>query len=219
MNGPLFTLLNGISSGNVGQVISSLILIGVILLICFPLHELGHAVVATYLGDDTPRLMGRLTLNPFAHLSLLGSALFVLFGFGWATTPVNYSRMRGSYGNNRALVSVAGPLVNLSLAVLSAGVFRLVDSSLSDGTSLMSEVVYLFLVQMVRINLLLMVFNLLPLPGLDGWGIIRGLIPEQIAQTVERFQQIAWIIIIATPIAGTLISGPVNQLFRVLTGL
>ena len=219
MNGPLFTLLNAISAGDAGQIIASVMLIAVILLICFPLHELGHAVVATYLGDDTPRLMGRLTLNPFAHLSLLGSALFMLFGFGWATTPVNYSRMRGSYNNNRALVSIAGPTVNLALAVLSAGVFRLERPNLTDDTSLMSVALFTFLIDMVRINLLLMVFNLLPLPGLDGWGVIRGLLPENIAQTVERFQQIAWILIIATPFAGTIINGPVSQLFRALTGL
>ncbi|MGH2524096.1 MAG: site-2 protease family protein, partial [Anaerolineales bacterium] len=95
------------------------------LIIAFTFHELAHAVTADQLGDDTPRLMGRLTLNPLAHLDPLGSLLLVVAGFGWAKpVPVNPYRLRPGPQMGMAIVAAAGPFANLLMAILAAIPFR-----------------------------------------------------------------------------------------------
>jgi Zn-dependent protease len=161
-----------------------------ILLIVFPAHELAHAVAATRFGDPTPRAKGRLTLNPIKHLDLMGSAMFVLAGIGWASTPINPAY----FGENRrlklGLVSLSGPLTNLVLTVLGAAVFRIFNlSALRQSTiSFLPSPAYFFTL-FIFLNLLLFFFNLIPVAPLDGAQVLGAVIPARIASAYESFQR------------------------------
>jgi Zn-dependent protease len=144
-----------------------LITFAIILLTAFPVHEFAHAWTANYFGDDTPRLNGRLTLNPLAHLDPLGSLMMVLAGFGWAKpVPVNPYALQRRSPAATMWVSLAGPMSNFLMAILAAIPFRLGLVAVEDifkptGTILPSLPWFLYL--FIYINLWLMLFNLLPL--------------------------------------------------------
>jgi Zn-dependent protease len=161
-----------------------------ILLIVFPAHELAHAVIATRMGDPTPRAHGRLTLNPIKHLDLWGSLMFLVAGIGWASTPVNPAY----FGENRrlkfGLVSLSGPLTNLGLALLGAAVFWMLDLSAlrQSPVSFLPSPAYFFTL-FIFLNLLLFFFNLIPIAPLDGAQVLGAVIPERIAGAYESFQR------------------------------
>jgi Zn-dependent protease len=136
------------------------------------IHEFSHAFVATRFGDNLPRRLGRLTLNPLAHLDLMGSLLFLIAGFGWGKpVPINPGAMRNpSLG--WALSSIAGPVSNLLTAAAVVTFFALVGGVSDQGITAFAS-------QLIRVSVLLAVFNLIPLPPLDGFGFIFGLSPRQ----------------------------------------
>ena len=145
----------------------------VILLIAFPIHELAHAIAADYFGDDTPRLHGRLTLNPLAHLDLFGSLTLILAGFGWAKpVPVNEYALERRSRYAPALVALAGPASNLLLGLLAGGLLAtgLIQppTELSRYLPSFYEVLFYFSL----INFVLFFFNLIPLFPLDGEKIL-----------------------------------------------
>lgn len=211
--------------GGSPPVIISLILTAVIAL---PFHELAHAWSATQLGDDTPRQSGRLTLNPLKHLDPLGFVLLVAAGFGWAKpVPINpYSLQRRSPAGV-VLVSAAGPLSNLLLAGLAAIAFRidLLNPSFTSGNFLptLSQFVFIF----IDINLVLLVFNLLPIAPLDGEKVLTYLLPSSGQATMARIRPYGPMILMLLiflsyfgsfdPL-GVLIGAPVNGLLRLLIG-
>ncbi len=166
-----------------------LIAMGILFLTSMPVHEWAHAWVAYRLGDDTAALQGRLTLNPLAHLDPLGVITLVLFGYGWGKpVPVNPYRLRGSMRGSRALVSIAGPFSNLVLAMLAAIPFRLGWLNVyAGGVSPISltDILRTF----ILINLSLMVFNLIPIPPLDGSRILAWLLPRQWASLMDQFER------------------------------
>ncbi len=158
------------------------------ILIALSLHEFGHAAMATKMGDPTPRLQGRLTLNPMAHLDPLGTIFIIMtliggFGFGWGkpvqTNPAYYSNYRAG----RILVAVAGPAMNLCLAMLAIGVAYL----LFLGGVLLSSYAQTFLIAFIFINIALMIFNLLPIPPLDGGHVLEMMLPWQQQRAFQRF--------------------------------
>jgi Zn-dependent protease len=145
-------------------------------------HEFMHAYAATRLGDDTARLLGRLSLNPMAHLDPFGTLLIVLAGFGYGKpVPFNESRLRSALGVTG--VALAGPFANLVLAFVCALPLRFADVDLLGGTY--TEI----LRQIVLWNCVLAVFNLLPIPPLDGSNVVYGLLPPEQKYTWRRFQQ------------------------------
>jgi Zn-dependent protease len=151
------------------------------LAISLTFHEFAHAWSATELGDDTPRLNGRLSLNPLAHLDPIGSILLVVAGFGWAKpVPVNpYNFRNPKLGI--ALVSAAGPFANFILALVAAIPFRigLINLLYSHaGSQGLADAVATILYTFVVLNLNLMLFNLIPIGPLDGAKILRGLAPR-----------------------------------------
>ncbi len=161
-----------------------------ILLIVFPAHELAHALAATRMGDSTPRDRGRLTLNPFKHLDLVGSILFVFVGVGWASTPINPE----NFGENRrakmGLVSLVGPLTNLVLAVLGTlpfYFFHWIPTTVS-ANQYYPDLPYFFSL-FVFLNLLLAVFNLIPIAPLDGAPVLGALLRGSVAEAYETFQK------------------------------
>ena len=209
------------------QIIIALIAVGVIILVAFPVHEFSHAWMAYRLGDSTARYQGRLTLDPRAHFDPIGgivlivSAIFFRFPIGWARpTPVNpYNLQLGRRGD--VLVSVAGPLSNLVLAAAVAIPVRLMwgDSALM-GTildSLPLALIYNVAVFFVFINVVLFIFNLLPIPPLDGGRALMGLVDARLAYSLRQVEPygllllVGVILILGGPLFG-LIAAVLNVL-------
>ena len=165
-----------------------LITLAILFLTSMPIHEWAHARAAYQLGDDTAALRGRLTINPLAHLDPIGTLSLVLFGFGWGKpVPVNPYRLRGDRRASWALVSAAGPFSNLILAMLAAIPFRLGWLSLyaSDASIISLRGI---LLNFILINLSLMLFNLIPIPPLDGSRVLAWLLPAKWASALEQVE-------------------------------
>jgi Zn-dependent protease len=137
------------------------------------IHEFSHALAATWQGDPTARYQGRLSLNPLAHLDLLGSIMLLLAGFGWGKpVPVNPYNMRWQRWGEAA-VSIAGPISNFISVVLFILIFKLTGPYL-----LPTNLLYIFLISLILTNLILGIFNLIPLPPLDGSKILFAALPS-----------------------------------------
>jgi Zn-dependent protease len=174
-----------------------------VLILSLSVHEAAHAGAADRLGDPTARLLGRLTLNPLSHIDWIGTVLFPLVAlftglplFGWAKpVPVSWANLR-SPRRDFALVAVAGPISNILLAVVaSAAVALLVPLSAMapDGTFAWPGQV---LLRMVVINVLLAVFNMIPIPPLDGGNVLAGLVPESMARGLDWIRPHGFMILI-----------------------
>ena len=205
---------------------SNIIAFFVTAVLAFAYHEFAHAIVADRLGDPTPRSFGRITLNPIPHLDIFGIIMLMLAGFGWATTPVNPNRLRGNPRTSMAIVAIAGPAANLIMATLYALPIRLgVVEPAPPGEILPS--LFQLLVMGVQINLLLFAFNLLPIPPLDGFTILLGLLPAELAYQLEPLRRygvmILLVVIFLMPLIGInvfgAVVGPVRSLLiPILTG-
>ena len=153
-----------------------------------PVHEWAHAWVAYELGDDTAARRGRLTLNPLAHIDPIGSLMLLIAGFGWGKpVPINPYRLRGNLRVSRALVSVAGPFSNFVLAMLAAIPFRMgwLDGDITTASFIFADI----LLDFIWINLILAVFNLLPIPPLDGSRVLAALVPSRWARVLEQIER------------------------------
>lgn len=154
------------------------------LLFALTVHEWAHSVTADRLGDPTGRMLGRSTLNPFAHLDPIGTFMLFFVGFGWGKpVPVdtrNFRRPR----TDMAIVAFAGPLSNIFTALLFTAVFRLIEASSFDVPTATYMVFY-----GVRISLVLTFFNLFPLPPLDGSRVLTGLLPSKMAIQFQRMER------------------------------
>lgn len=201
----------------------------IVLLVAFPIHEFAHALTATWFGDDTPERNGRLTLNPLAHLDVMGSLLLLVAGFGWAKpVPINPYVLQRRAPSAVMWVSLAGPFSNLLLAILAAIPFKLGLVSAGVGLMPASGLFPSFdkvLVTFVYINLALLFFNLIPLDPLDGAKILEFLLPGELARGYERIRPYSPIILLVLVIGGSLmgfnllgkiIGPPINFLFQLL---
>jgi len=200
-----------------GLTLPSLITRIVTLVIAFTVHEFAHAWSADQLGDDTPRLNGRLTLNPLAHLDPLGSLMLVVSGFGWAKpVPINPYALRRRTPAGTMLVSIAGPFSNLLMAILAALPFRAgwLDLLATGGRILPSASD--FLVQFIFINLILFFFNLIPLSPLDGEKVAEYLLPPRGQDILYRLRPYGPFILIGLLFLGTL--GGLNVLGTLVAG-
>jgi Zn-dependent protease len=176
------------------------IAIAILLLVAFPVHEFSHAWAANRQGDATARLFGRMTLNPVVHFDPLGgamTAISVLVGgilIGWAKpTPVNTANLRDRR-NGEVIVALAGPASNLVMAVIGAVVFRV----LMAMPAVLPDPVYITVYYFVVFNVMLAIFNLLPVPPLDGSAILfRFLSPRQIWQIRPILAQYGLFILLA----------------------
>ena len=169
-----------------------------VLLVAFTLHELAHAVTADYLGDPTPRRMGRISLNPLVHLDLMGTIMLLISGFGWAKpVMVNPYNMRGDPRRSMAIVAVAGPLTNILLAVIFAMPFRFGLVDIETTTSGVIPSLGFVLFQFVWINLILAFFNIIPIPPLDGSRILFAILPAEMAYQLRPLEQYGFLILFA----------------------
>ena len=178
------------------------------MLICITFHEFSHAYVATSLGDHTAREQGRLSLNPVRHLDPIGTALIVFAGFGWGKpVPVNPFLLRIRPRHGMALVSLAGPVANILAAIVFALPLRLgIVESGSMGLSVLggtgSVLLGYALVSLVYWNLLLAVFNLLPIAPLDGFKVVLGLLPREASNVFAKLEPYGPAILIAIILLG-----------------
>ena len=200
-----------------------------ILLIAFPIHELAHAITADRLGDSTPRYYGRITLNPLAQLNFLGSFLMILVGLGWAYVPINPSYLRPNPRTGHMIVALVGPISNLILAGLCAILWYILFPALQTfNNPSLANSVFLILFQFTWINLALFFFNLVPIAPLDGFFVLKGLLPYELAYQLEALQRFGFLIFLAVffiapflgvPILDWLIFGPAGAIARLLFGL
>ena len=161
-----------------------IIALAVAFVIAVTFHEFMHAFVADRLGDATGRLLGRMTLNPVAHLDAMGTLFLILFRFGWGKpVPVNYSRLQGGRQGGMA-VAFAGPATNFVIAAIFALPFR------TGNANLLGPDYALILGYIVYFNVLLGIFNLIPIPPLDGSKVLYGLVPPRLAWSWPQFETI-----------------------------
>ena len=205
------------------------------LIIGFTVHEFSHAFTAHIQGDQTARRMGRLTFNPVKHIDLLGFLLLLVVGFGWAK-PVQvdpYNLRGGRLG--MSLVAFAGPFSNFVLAFALGLVFRFDLLPIVTDTRFISgidEILGFAAFLAIFFNLILGIFNLIPLPPLDGSKVLGGLLPRALYEPYLRFEQYGWIPLIALigvnlflsyafniNILGRILLPPALYVFRLATGL
>lgn len=194
------------------------------LLLALTLHEFAHGWVAWRLGDPTAKNMGRLTLNPISHLDPVGTIAFIILRFGWAKpVPVNPSYFKNPL-KDMLWVAAAGPATNMLLAVVSALLYKTLIQVISgmQATELLLAIippVLGMLYASVWINLVLCVFNLLPVPPLDGSRILTGILPPAMARSylrVERYGFIVLLVLMLTGVIGGIISPFINSMSTML---
>ncbi len=182
-----------------------------------PIHEYAHALIATKLGDETPRLSGRLTLNPMAHISPMGAIMIFLFGFGYAkpvsVNPRNFKDPK----KGMALTAIAGPVSNLIMGFIFIAIAT-VYLNLFYASSVIAQAIYYFLFFAGSINVNLAVFNLLPIPPLDGSRILQLLIPAKYYYKFLQYERYI-VIVVFVLIATGVLSGPLSAISSFIINL
>ena len=215
------------------QLLPVAIVVAIMLLVGFPVHEFSHALAAYRLGDATAKLQGRLTLNPIVHFDPLGGMLLLLtflgsgggLGFGWAKpTPVNPRNLQGG-PQGEAIVAIAGPISNLILAIVGALPLRYLIANPALAAQ-MPPLVIQVLGTFVLINLVLMLFNLVPIPPLDGSKVLFAFLPPQTAwrwrPVLEQYGLILLLLVFFLPpgdsIGGRILVPVLDALTQILVG-
>lgn len=190
------------------------------LLVAITIHEFSHAWVTDYLGDPTPRLQGRLKLNPLVHIDNIGMLFLLFFGFGWGKPVEFYPPNLKDPRRDAAWISIAGPSSNFILAIVLALLLKLFIFLQLNFLIIIGSIIF---VPMIRMNIVLGIFNLLPIHPMDGFKIIEGILPEEKAHEWKQLQRFGMIflLLLIFPIAGSsMLSGflipAVNFLFNLL---
>lgn len=182
------------------------------ILFAITIHEYAHALAAYKLGDPTAKFSGRLSLNPVAHLDLWGTIMLLLVGFGWGKpVPVNHNNLSGKW--DEVKISLAGPATNLLAAIILGLIARFLPSY---------NFLFDFLIITMQINIVLMAFNLLPIPPLDGASLLKAILPTDSYYTIKQMSGIIFfafiIFMFSTPIISNYIYLVLNWLTRLIVG-
>ena len=185
--------------------LANLIPVLLLLILSLSVHEAAHAWTADRLGDPTARALGRVTLNPLAHIDWIGTVLFPIIAFttgapliGWAKpVPVNFHNLRAPR-RDFAIIAAAGPASNLAQAVLGAAVLAMAFDSMS------MDLVPVVLRSFVSLNVALAVFNMIPVPPLDGGNVLSGILPEQFARLIDQLRPWGFLVLYALLFTGVL---------------
>ncbi len=178
--------------------------------VCLSMHEFAHAWAATALGDPTPKEMGRLSLNPIKHIDPIGTIFFFIVGFGWGNPVVFNPQNFKNEKLDAVLVALAGPLANLIIAIVLGLIFRMlpVGSPFAE-----------FLLLVIAINIIWMVFNLIPIPPLDGSHILNLFLPPNVYYTLQQIGlPILLILLLFSPYIRNIISAVLGFFLKMLTG-
>ena len=212
------SLLGYIFSGNVQMVLLLVLSRAFVVFVCMPVHELAHGWAAYKLGDNTAKSQGRLTFNPFAHLNPIGTIMIFLFGIGYANpvpiNPRNFKNVKGGM----ALTALAGPSANLLMGFVSVWGYY-IFARIGTGNSFLQAVAMFFLYA-AQINVMLAVFNLLPIPPLDGSKIIAAVLPDKAYykyMMYERYIMIALMLLLFIGVLDTPISFLTSVLMRFIS--
>ena len=205
-------------------IIDTLITVPMVL-IALMFHELAHGFVSIKLGDPTPRMQGRMTLNPLAHLDLVGTILMIFTGFGWAKPVQINPRYYKDPKKGMAITALAGPLMNFMLAILAMllyGIYFIIVNKTGLMAGAMYSVGYLVM-RFVTLNLCFMVFNFIPIPPLDGSRVLGIFLSNRAYFKVQEYERYSFLILILLSATGTfnrLIGTGVSVIFNVmLSGL
>lgn len=183
-----------------------------------PIHEYAHALIATKLGDSTPKYNGRLTLNPMAHISPMGAIMIFLCGFGYAK-PVNVNpRNFKDPKKGMAFTAIAGPISNLIMGFIAIFISTIFARFYYNNSSTLFLAIYYFLYFAGVVNVNLAVFNLLPIPPLDGSRILQLLIPAKYYFKFMQYERYVVLIVFVLILSGVL-SGPLSYISGLIIGL
>jgi Zn-dependent protease len=190
------------------------------LLLALTAHEYAHAWTANKLGDPTARAQGRLTLNPLAHLDPVGTLALLFFRFGWAK-PVPVNHLYFNHPRRDLMwVALAGPLTNLGLAAVSGLILRMFGGlHVGPGVFWLVSPLVLMLRWSVIYNVVLAIFNIIPIPPLDGGRVLSGLLPPRQAATysrIEPYGMVLLLLLILTGAVGIVMAPPINLLITLL---
>lgn len=183
------------------------------LIVAITVHEFSHALAATSLGDPTAKLQGRLTLNPLSHLDPWGTLLLLFAGFGWGKpVPFNPYNLK-EHKIGPAIISLAGPFSNFVLVVAFGLVLKFIYPLLGLGHE---NALFYFLYTLIIINVILMAFNLIPIPPLDGSKLLYAILPDSMDHVKETLERYGFIILVALIFLGSSILGRfINYIVRI----
>lgn len=216
---------------NLEDLLPTLVAVAIFIVVAFPVHEFSHAFAAFKLGDSTARWQGRLTLNPIVHFDPLGGLILIAtavlgsgFMIGWAKpTPVNPYNLR--YGRRgESIVALAGPLSNLVMALAVVIPLRIILSNNDMMATVLTNEAAIFAFNtaytFILINVILMIFNLLPIAPLDGWRVLLGLIDARTAFNLRQFEQYGFVVLLLfVLLGGSLLGGAIDTVMRFLIGV